>query len=84
VFGTAFGDTVLHSGVQTIESGGTAVNATVSSGGQQEVSAHGTASGAIVVSSGLETVSSGGTAISTHVSNGVARSPAPVASLMPP
>jgi len=69
VFGTAFGD-IVSRGVQTVESGGTAVSATVSSGGSQVVSTHGTASGTIIVSNGLETISSGGTAIATTVSNG--------------
>ena len=67
MFGTGFGDVVLR-GTQTIETGGTAVGAAVSSGGQQVVS--GVTTGTVILSSGLETISSGGVATGTTVLNG--------------
>jgi autotransporter passenger strand-loop-strand repeat protein len=51
VFGTAFGD-IVRRGTQAVETGGTAVATTVSSGGHETVSSGGIADATVVSSGG--------------------------------
>jgi len=70
VNGNASNTTVQSSGSQRIFSGGIAIGAMVSNGGDQEVNNGGTASNTTIGVNGTQTVVSGGTAIDTTVGNG--------------
>jgi autotransporter passenger strand-loop-strand repeat protein len=69
VFGTASGATVF-AGSQVVESGGTASNTTVSSGGTLVISSGGLADPTTIYAGGSETISSGGADDGAQISGG--------------
>jgi autotransporter passenger strand-loop-strand repeat protein len=69
VFGIASGTMVLDLGLQIVNSGGSALNATVSSGGNEYVRSDGHTTGAIV-DGGVQVVESAGLASATRVDGG--------------
>jgi autotransporter passenger strand-loop-strand repeat protein len=72
VHGEASG-TVLHGGVELVANGGLNRNATVSSGGSEDLADNGSALGTLVLSGGDLLVDAGGTAISVTLSGGFMR-----------